>query len=170
MSYSQKVKKVFFKSVFIYLFFIIVLLVLYTNFIKERINTNNEEFLIFNFYSDSIKNFEIEVYNVKNELKYKKELVINEKKTPIFFKISENISNSDIIHLTFNKKGLIKYNNIKIKQNKNLLSIGISDFEEYFLLNKNIHIEDNNIEVNLKYPGKARIIMKALTNKMINLK
>lgn len=168
MNYSQVFKRLIFnKSA--YFIFVIVLILLYNFNVNKQIVYSNQDFIIFDFYSDTLRNFEIEIYNNNGKLKLRKKINFDGEK-PVIFEINEEISKSDIIHLTFNENGVLKYKSIKIKQNKNLLSIGISDFEDYFIINKNLLIEGSNIHVNLKNPGKARLIMKALTNKMINIK
>lgn len=168
MNYSQIFNRLVFNKI-AYFFFVIIVILLYSFNVNKQIVYPNQDLIIFDFYSDNLRNFEIEIYNSNGKLKLRKKMNFDGEK-PIIFEVSEEISKSDIIHLTFNENGILKYKSIKIKQNKNLLSIGISDFEDYFIINKNLLIEGDNIHVNLKNPGKARLIMKALTNKMINIK
>lgn len=168
MSCFQVYKKVI--SKFFYIIYFIILIFIYGSNTKKQISNSKEDFVLLDFNSEDIKYFEIEIYNTNNDLKFKKKTDFNNNKKPLIFEIEQNISSTDAIHLTFNKNGFIKYKSVKIQQNRNLLSIGINDFEDYFLLNKNIQLEGDNLHVDLNFPGKARVIMKALTNKMVNIK
>ena len=90
MNYSQVFKRLIFnKSA--YFIFVIVLILLYNFNVNKQIVYSNQDFIIFDFYSDTLRNFEIEIYNNNGKLKLRKKINFDGEK-PVIFEINEEIS------------------------------------------------------------------------------
>ena len=155
----------------LYYLVLIPILIVYFIYIPSKLeNPLYNDFLRVYISSEEISAFHIEFYNTRNRLKSTHDFSMKENENS-YIEVKETINFRETFQIVFNQEGKVLLKNLKIKKNINLLSISINELEKYFFVNKNVEIlNDSILLIKKSFPGKARIISKAIVSKTVNLK